>query len=78
MAQAVKEWAPREPNECGKWLGSLEPGPQLDRAMAAFAHTVAAKDPESAKAWAERITDAGMRAESLATLERGGRGRSSE
>jgi hypothetical protein len=78
MAQAVKTWAPREPNECGRWLGSLEPGPQLDRAMAAFAHTVAAKDLESAKAWAERITDAGLRAESLATLERRGGGRPGE
>jgi hypothetical protein len=68
VTSAVQDWAPREPNECGRWLGELEPGPQTDQAVAVFARTVAAKDPDSARAWADRITDPHLKAEALQAL----------
>ena len=63
MAQAVDRWAAREPNDCGRWLGSQPAGPELDLPFASFARAVAAKDPDSAQAWADQITDAGLRAQ---------------
>jgi len=61
VTRAVADWAPREPNDCGRWLSSLESGPHLDGAVATFAGAIAAKDPESARAWAGRITDPALR-----------------
>lgn len=68
VTSAVQNWAPREPNECGRWLGSLEPGPHTDHAVAVFARAVAAKDPDSARAWADRITDPQLKAEAIQEL----------
>jgi len=65
LTRAIESWAPREPNECGRWLAEWTPGPQLDPAVAAFVRTVRDKDPESARAWAERITDPKIRAAAL-------------
>jgi hypothetical protein len=65
LTRAIETWAPREPNDCGRWLAEWTPGPQLDPAVAAFVRAVRDKDPESARAWAERITDPQIRAAAL-------------
>lgn len=68
MTRAVESWAAREPNECGRWLGSFDPAPEFDHVVAAFAQAVKSKDPGSARAWADRITDPKIRADTLQLL----------
>ena len=71
VESAVDDWAKREPNECGRWLGSLGNDPALDGAVAAFARVIAAKDAASAEAWARRITDPARREAALGSLAAG-------
>ena len=68
LAETVKTWAAREPNDCGRWLGQLTQGPEIDPALSAFATATAGKDPASAQAWAERITDEKLRVTTLRNI----------
>ncbi len=47
----------------GQWLAGQELGPLYDEAVQDYALSAARDDREAAIAWAERITDAGLRAE---------------
>lgn len=68
IEQAVAGWALREPNECGRWLNEWGQDPRLDAGFAKFASIISAKDPESARAWAARISDPVQREKILAAL----------
>ncbi len=68
IEQMVQSWASREPNICGRWLGEQPTGPLTDPARAAFARTIVEKDPDSARAWAETISDPALREQCLSTL----------
>lgn len=68
LAGMVQSWAQDEPNVCGRWLGEQETGPLTDLARDAFARAIADKDRDSARAWAETISDAALREECLAAL----------
>lgn len=50
-------WSISEPGATGEWLASLDLGPDTDKAVARFARTIERDDPQSAYAWAQRITD---------------------
>ena len=50
-------WSISEPGATGEWLATLDIGPDTDKAVARFARTIERDDPESAYAWAQRITD---------------------
>lgn len=58
------------PFTAAKWLATLPPGPNRDQAVAVFAETHAAADPERATAWAGSITDTAKRAATLAAVGR--------
>jgi hypothetical protein len=61
IASAVDEWVLTSPNACGEWLRSLPPGPDTDPAIETFARQIVREDPESALAWASRISDPALR-----------------
>ncbi len=54
-----------EPFTTARWLATLSSSPDRDRAVAVFAETHAATDPESATTWAESIADPGKREATL-------------
>ena len=58
----VNEWAESAPIQCAEWLGSQPKHPSLDRALAAFSESIAERDPDSARAWAQEISDENLRA----------------
>ncbi|MES2709415.1 MAG: hypothetical protein V4726_22645 [Verrucomicrobiota bacterium] len=60
--------AAKIPFSAAKWLSALPASPERDRAVAIFAETHAATDPERATAWAESITDPAKRATALAAV----------
>ncbi len=50
-------WSISQPSATGEWLATLDLGRDTDKAVARFARTIERQDPESAYAWAQRITD---------------------
>ena len=68
VTSTVQSWAQSEPNDCGRWLNELGENPSWDPAFAAFAGEVKRKDPESARAWAARISDAALRERTLSGI----------
>ena len=63
--QVVAQWVHADPNKAGKWLGDQPQTPDLDSARATFAGSVAGRDPESAMAWANTVTNPDERAASV-------------
>jgi len=55
--QIVAQWVNTDANQAGAWLGAQPPSPDLDGARSHFATQVANRDPESAMAWAQTVTD---------------------
>ena len=56
-SNTISSWAFNDANAAGNWLGRQDQGPELDQARQQFATSVAQKDPESAMAWANAVTD---------------------
>ena len=68
LSDAVSLYAEGDLNAAGKWLEKFPPGPQTDKAYAAFACRAVYEDGYSAWQWALRITDPGERHEILSLL----------
>lgn len=64
-ANTVSSWAFSDANGAGEWLREQEQGPELDQARQQFANSVAQKDPLSAMAWANAVTDEGKRGQAV-------------
>ena len=64
-SNTISAWAKKDANAAGEWLGRQAQGPELDRALQKFATAVAEKDPESAMAWADTVSDESKRAEAV-------------
>ena len=56
-SNTISSWAFNDANAAGNWLGRQDQGPELDQARQQFASSVVQKDPVSAMAWADAITD---------------------
>ena len=63
--QIVAQWVQADANKAGAWLGAQPPSPDLDGARSLFATQVANRDPESAMAWAQTVTDEDQRASTI-------------
>ena len=59
--QIVSQWVHADANKAGAWLGQQPQTPDLDGARFSFATQVAARDPESAMAWANTVTEENQR-----------------
>ncbi len=59
-----------EPFTTARWLATMSPSPERDRAVAVFAETHADTDPESATTWAESIADPGKREATLTAVRK--------
>lgn len=59
-----------EPFTTARWLATMPPSPERDRAVSVFAETHAATDPESATTWAESIADPGKREATLTAVRK--------
>jgi len=62
---AIAQWAQRDYNAAGEWLGQQESSPEKDRAVQSFVQTVSPVDPQSAVIWAESIKGEKARAASI-------------
>ena len=59
-----------EPFTTARWLAAMPMSAERDRAVAVFAETHAAVDPESAAVWTESISDPDKRAAALASVRK--------
>lgn len=59
--QIVSQWVHADANKAGAWLGQQPQTPDLDGARFSFATQVAGRDPESAMAWANTVTEENQR-----------------
>ncbi len=59
-----------EPFTTARWLAAMPMSAERDRAVAVFAETHAAVDPEHAAVWAESISDPDKRAAALASVRK--------
>ena len=58
----VAVWAESTPVQCAEWLEKQTQSSNLDGARAAFSRAIAERDLESAKAWAQEISNENLRA----------------
>jgi hypothetical protein len=70
LADLTRRATRSEPFTTARWLATLPASGERDRAVAVFAETHAAADPESAAAWAESITDPSRREATLAAIKK--------
>lgn len=63
--QIVSQWVNTDANKAGAWLGAQPQTPELDGARSSFATQVAARDPESAMAWANTVTEENQRSQAV-------------
>jgi len=61
----VGNWAERDFNAAGAWLGTMEASPAKDAAIQRFVQTVVEVDPQSAAVWAGSIEGERAKAVSL-------------
>jgi hypothetical protein len=61
LVKIINVWAQQDANAAGTWLKQHPPGPTSDTARMTFARQVADLDPESALRWAETVSDASVR-----------------
>ena len=57
MADAIRQWAERDYNAAGTWLGAQEASYDRDRAVSAFTSVIGRIDPEAAMVWTSEIQD---------------------
>ena len=65
---AISSWAHNDPNGAGEWLAEQHQGPELDQARQQFSTSVVQKDPESAMAWADAISDDTKRSQAVQNI----------
>lgn len=70
VAETIEDWADKDPNAAGTWLGQQELTPEMDPAVSAFAREITRDDPESALAWSSIISDDRRRTETMARVGR--------
>ncbi len=70
LEDLTRRAAAAEPFTTARWLAAMPPSADRDRAVAVFAETHAAVDPERAAVWAASIADAAQRAAALAAVKR--------
>lgn len=63
--QIVSQWVNADANKAGAWLGEQPQTPDLDGARFVFATQVAGRDPESAMAWANTVTEESQRTQAV-------------
>lgn len=68
LEDLTRRAAAAEPFTTARWLAAMPPSPERDRAVAVFAETHAAVDPERAAVWAESIADPARREAALSAL----------
>ncbi len=61
-------WSNLDPRGATRWLEQQAPGPQTDLVLKSFSGLVIDDDPESAIAWASRISDPALRAAQVREL----------
>ena len=61
-------WSNLDPRGATRWLESQPPGEKGDRVLSAFSEMVLEDDPESAVAWASRISDPAARESKVRSL----------
>jgi hypothetical protein len=54
-------WLPAYPQAASAWIDSLPEGTDRDSAVDVLLENLAASDPETAAAWADTLSDLGMR-----------------
>ena len=65
MNSVFGDWEDRDPVAAGKYLLSMDSSPKRDSAISGFANGYAYQDPETSIAWANEISDPGMRNSAL-------------
>ena len=70
LEDLTRRAAVAEPYTTARWLAAMPLSAERDRAVAVFAETHAAVDPESAAVWAESISDPDKRAAALASVRK--------
>ena len=65
IPNAISNWANRDFNAAGEYLGTMPPSDIKDRAIQRFAQTVALLDPEAAAEWSLQIGDERLRHSAL-------------
>jgi RNA polymerase sigma factor (sigma-70 family) len=61
-------WSSHDLRAAGEWLNRQGSGPEMDPAVSRFATLAAARDPATAMNWAQTVTDATMRDNSIKTI----------
>ena len=70
LPQAIQQWAERDYNAAGEWLGSRESSPDRDHAVQAYTSAVSRIDPDAALVWTNEIYDTAKREETQRNLIR--------
>lgn len=70
MAEAIEEWAERDPYEAGRYLNDQPASPVLDRAVAEYSREAARVDPEGAMSFAISVNDDEMRSDTIRRVAR--------
>ena len=65
----VRRWASRQPVETGEWLNKFPPSEGVDSAVEMYVKMINHKNPESAREWAQSITNEDRRKRMLDHLE---------
>lgn len=65
----LTQWTKADPVAASEHLKSLPPGPARDQLVHTFSTHLAAEDPDSARVWAESISDETLRTDAITALE---------
>ena len=68
--EAVESWVRESPEEVAEFIGDLDPSPERDSAVGAFAERVANDDPVAAMEWADTISNADLKLETQIDVAR--------
>lgn len=69
LRTALTGWGKLYPTAAARWLNRLPTGPDRDAALQGMAGALAGTDAAAGRQWAESISDAALRAETLQKLE---------
>ncbi len=70
LDRLMTKWTNQDFNGAALWLKSLEPSPTRDRAVARFALTLAAEEPDAALLWAKTLEDPHLRRTTRINIEK--------
>ena len=68
VRDAIADWADRDPNAVGKWLGQLAASEWKDQLLDSFATSIAEVSPDAAAAWAVEIANPELRDRTVADV----------